>query len=75
MTDELLHLIMNQFNNLNSCKMFSDNKSGFALFSNQLDAILAVNTLNNRDIARNHFHAKIETDFEDVIFKSNRINI
>lgn len=62
LTNELLQLIMNQFKNLTSCKILNDNKTGFALFSNKTDATLAVNTLNDRVIARNHFHAHIETD-------------
>jgi len=75
MTDDLLELIMNQFKNLNSCKMLNGNKSGFALFSNQLDAKLAVNTLDNRHIANNFFQARIETNFEDILFKTSLINL
>lgn len=34
--------------------------SGYAVFSNELDALLAVNTINNRDIANYFFTARIE---------------
>jgi len=54
--------------------MFSDNKSGFALFSSHIDAMLAVNTLDNRKIAKNHLHAKIEPNIENILFNTNRTN-
>ncbi len=74
MTNDILLLIMNQFKNLNTCQMFSDNKSGFALFSSHIDAMLAVNTLDNRKIAKNHLHAKIEPNIENILFNTNRTN-
>lgn len=50
---------MSQFNNLIDVNLNDDKKSGYANFSNDFDALLAINTINNREIANNLFTAKI----------------
>ena len=44
-------------------------------FPNEIDALLAVNTLNDREIAGNHFTAKIENKIKNIERSSQRSEI
>ena len=58
---DLFCKIMKHFNNIIAVDLNNDKKTGYVNFINELDALLAVNTLNEREIAGNYFKAKIET--------------
>lgn len=48
----------------------TDRHSGYASFTGELDALLAVNTLNEREIANNYFRARLGKDFDDGHYQS-----
>jgi hypothetical protein len=70
LTLDLLNLIFNQFNNVIRCGLNCGQNSGFALFSNEHDATLAVNILDNKEIAMNLFRVHIEKNIENFLFKT-----
>ncbi len=54
--------------------MILDRLGGYANFSSELDALLAVNTLNEREIANNYFRARLGKEFEDNHYQSRHMN-
>ena len=63
---ELLSVIMRQFNNLLSVHLNDDRRSGYAIFASEFDALLAIDTINNRHIANTLFTARI-VDMDDLL--------
>ena len=52
---------MKHFNNVRELHLSNDRKNAYATFSSESDALLALNTLNEREIAGNYFTANIES--------------
>jgi TATA-binding protein-associated factor Taf7 len=68
--ESLLSRIMAQFNNLVDAKLDDDRKSSRAVFSNDFDALLAVNCLNGAIIANTVFTARLAADPVQLIPKT-----
>lgn len=68
---DIFRLIMSQFNSI-GVHLNEDRKSGYAIFSNDMDAAIAIRTINNRQIANTIFTARI-LDINDLFTMSNNI--